>query len=171
MAQVAYDPENDRRAEPKFPRLDMRAPKLREKQERGLEKLYRIREEERRAAAKLTAQEKSADQRQAELEKIADTIKRKFATPFINTGPMSVIVYRAQKLFGVTKAELSGGGRNRRVVFARQFVMYWTRRKVGLSTPQIGRRLGGRDHTTVLHGAKAYVDKRAAMKRTLRPAR
>ena len=33
---------------------------------------------------------------------------------------------------------------------------------------QIGRWLGGRDHTTILHGKRAYVAKRAAQGRTLR---
>lgn len=171
MARVMFDPENDRRAELTFPRIDMRARQLREKQERGLEKLYRVREDERRSAARLTAREKSADARQAELERIAETVKRRFATPFISTGPMSVIMHRAMKVFGVSRTELTGASRNRRIVFARQFVMYWARRKVGLSLPQIGRRLGGRDHTTVLHGCQRYVDKRKAMNRTLRAAR
>lgn len=77
---------------------------------------------------------------------------------------------RACQLFGVTRLELHSKRRNRHVVFARQFVMYWSVRLTKLTLPQIGAVMG-RDHTTVLHGKDAYVSKRKAMKRTLRRAR
>lgn len=74
-------------------------------------------------------------------------------------------------VFGVTRQELRGSSRKREMVFARQFLIYWTCRRTSLSLPHIGRKIGGRDHTTVLHGARGYVDKRKAMGRTLRQAR
>lgn len=77
----------------------------------------------------------------------------------------------ACRVFNVTASELKSDRRNRHAVFARQFVMYWAARLTRLSLPQIGRKLGGRDHTTVLHGKRAYVDKRLHMKRHLRAAR
>lgn len=77
----------------------------------------------------------------------------------------------ACRVFDVKASELRSGRRNRHVVFARQFVMYWAARLTRLSMPQISKRLGGRDHTTCLHGKAAYVEKRKAMNRTLRPAR
>lgn len=74
-------------------------------------------------------------------------------------------------VFGVRPSQLHGAQRSREIVFARQFVMYWAARLTKLSLPQIGRLMGGRDHTTILHGKSAYVDKRKAMGRTLRAAR
>lgn len=81
------------------------------------------------------------------------------------------IEHRACRLFNVKPSELHSPRRSRDIVFARQFVMYWARRLTPLSLPQIGRLIGRRDHTTVLHGCERYVMKRAAMSRFLRPAR
>ncbi len=54
--------------------------------------------------------------------------------------------------FRVSLAELVGPGRRREVVVPRQVAMYLLRDELGLSLVDIGQRLGGRDHTTVLHG-------------------
>lgn len=78
---------------------------------------------------------------------------------------------KAILLFGVTKSELRSNRRNREITFARQFVMYWTARMTAMSTPLIGKLMGGFDHTTILHGKDAYARKRAAMGRNLRKAR
>jgi len=71
----------------------------------------------------------------------------------------------------VTRKELRSNRRHRYVVLARQAVAYWTCRLTKFSLPQIGRLMGGLDHTTVLHSKTAYVAKRRRMGRTLRPAR
>lgn len=78
---------------------------------------------------------------------------------------------KARTVFRLSAKELRGNRRDNHVVLARQFVMYWCCRLTNLSLPQIGRLMGGRDHTTVLHGKRKYVAKRAAMGRTLRPVR
>ena len=75
------------------------------------------------------------------------------------------------KLFRVTRSELNSNRRNRELVFARQFIMYWACRLTHLSLPQIGKLMGGRDHTTAMHGRNTYPVKRAKMGRTLRPVR
>lgn len=77
---------------------------------------------------------------------------------------------RACKVFKVTRNELRSDRRNAHVVLARQFVMYWVCRLTELSLPQTGRFMG-RDHTTVLHGRKNYIKKRAEMGRNLRSVR
>ena len=77
----------------------------------------------------------------------------------------------ACRVFGVTKVDIRSGRRGRELVFARQFVMYWAARLTRLSYPQMGRKMGGRDHTTCLHGKSSYVEKRKEMGRTLKPAR
>ncbi|KKC27458.1 hypothetical protein WP12_03325 [Sphingomonas sp. SRS2] len=45
---------------------------------------------------------------------------------------------------------------------ARWAIMWAARKSIGLSTPQIGRRLGGRDHTTVIHGLRRAEALRAS---------
>lgn len=82
-----------------------------------------------------------------------------------------LIERRACYAFGVTPKEIKSVRRQKDICFARQFVMYWAARLTSLSYPAIGRLMGGRDHTTVLHGRKAYVAKRAAMGRYLRQVR
>lgn len=60
--------------------------------------------------------------------------------------------------------------RNTKMALARHAICYWAARLTDLSYPRIGKALG-RDHTTVLHGKDAYVEKRRAQGRYLRPAR
>jgi chromosomal replication initiator protein len=55
---------------------------------------------------------------------------------------------------GVSVAEIKGDRRSKQVVQARHLVMYLARELTDESLPKIGERLGGRDHTTVMHGVK-----------------
>lgn len=79
------------------------------------------------------------------------------------------IIYRICRATGVSPRDIMSARRSANVCFARQAIMYWAARLTSLSYPQIGRRLGDRDHTTALHGAKIYPKKRARQGRTLRP--
>ncbi|WP_159585942.1 helix-turn-helix domain-containing protein [Chelativorans xinjiangense] len=78
---------------------------------------------------------------------------------------------RICRVFGMNRAELLANRRDKRTVLARQAVMYWTCRLTKRSLPEIGRLIGGRDHTTCLSGKNAYPKKRAAMGRFLRAVR
>ncbi|MEO0074218.1 MAG: helix-turn-helix domain-containing protein, partial [candidate division WOR-3 bacterium] len=53
--------------------------------------------------------------------------------------------------FAVTPALLCGHSRTQSLVLARQVAMYFMRNLLNLSLKEIGRHLGGRDHSTVLH--------------------
>lgn len=78
---------------------------------------------------------------------------------------------KACKVFGINVSALKSIRRDDKLVFARQFVTYWAIRTTELSSSQIGRLLGGRDHTTILRCKKVYPARRAKMGRTLREAR
>lgn len=52
-------------------------------------------------------------------------------------------------------------------VYARQVAMYLVRNFTTLSTTEIGRRFGGRDHTTVMHGLRR-IERLLAMDERLR---
>jgi hypothetical protein len=54
----------------------------------------------------------------------------------------------------VNIADLKGERRTQELVRKRQLTMWMMRRFCGASFPTIGRRLGGRDHTTALHACK-----------------
>jgi hypothetical protein len=55
---------------------------------------------------------------------------------------------------GMTLAELRSHRRTAQVVRARQIAMYLAKKLTEQSLPEIGRRFGGRDHTTVLHAVR-----------------
>lgn len=54
--------------------------------------------------------------------------------------------------FKIDWGEIKGQSRKSKIVYARQAAMYFLRRDAGLSLGQIGDMLGGRDHSTVIHG-------------------
>ena len=54
--------------------------------------------------------------------------------------------------YGLSPEDLSRRGRSKEVVLPRQVAMYLLREVTQLSLPQIGELVGGRDHTTVMHG-------------------
>jgi chromosomal replication initiator protein len=57
---------------------------------------------------------------------------------------------------GVTPEMLKGKRQTRPISIARQEAMYRLR-QLGLTYPQIGRRLGGRDHATVIYGVRTHA--------------
>ncbi len=58
------------------------------------------------------------------------------------------------KAFGVSMERLLSRERSAEVALARQVAMYLLREEAQLSLPAIGELLGGRDHTTVMHGCQ-----------------
>ncbi|MFM9941887.1 MAG: chromosomal replication initiator protein DnaA [Hyphomicrobiaceae bacterium] len=56
--------------------------------------------------------------------------------------------------FGVSRADILSQRRHRSVVWPRQIGMYLAKQMTSRSLPEIGRRFGGRDHTTVLHAIR-----------------
>lgn len=56
--------------------------------------------------------------------------------------------------YGVSRSDILSERRNRSIVLPRQVGMYLAKRLTARSLPEIGRRFGGRDHTTVLHAIR-----------------
>ena len=56
--------------------------------------------------------------------------------------------------FGIAPSELMSSTRERRVSRPRQIAMFIARGMTRQSLPEIGRRFGGRDHTTIIHGIR-----------------
>lgn len=81
----------------------------------------------------------------------------------------ATIARRFCRVFNMPKQIVFSKRRDHRAVLARQAIMYWAYRRTVRSLPDIGRMMGGRDHSTVLHGYHSYIAKRARMGRTLRP--
>ena len=62
------------------------------------------------------------------------------------------------------RAEVLGKNRTKVLASTRQVIMWLSRRFAGRSLPQIGQKLGGRDHTTVMHGCQVIEKLIAANK-------
>jgi len=77
----------------------------------------------------------------------------------LRTGPeRRITVDEIQKTvadhFNLKQADLLSERRTRSVARPRQMAMYLCKQHTTRSYPDIGRRFGGRDHTTVLHGVR-----------------
>lgn len=72
------------------------------------------------------------------------------------------VIQTVAQYLGVEVMDILGSKRTKEIVYPRQLVMYLLRNELGYSFPQIGDLLGGKDHTTVMHGE----GKIAALKKT-----
>ena len=67
---------------------------------------------------------------------------------------------RVSEHFNVRLSELIGPKRVRTIARPRQIAMYLCKQLTSRSLPEIGRRFGGRDHTTVMHGVRRIEELR-----------
>lgn len=71
----------------------------------------------------------------------------------VTTKPASSSITKAvSRHYNLKKEELEGLSRKARVVLARQVSMFFLRKILNLPLEEIGQILGGRDHSTVIHG-------------------
>ena len=84
-------------------------------------------------------------------EKTLQDLIRSRETPRVRIEDILKIVARHYK---VPRNELLSSRRSRDVVRPRQIAMYLAKALTSRSLPEIGRRFGGRDHTTVLHSVR-----------------
>jgi len=60
--------------------------------------------------------------------------------------------------FGISVDQILARDRSRQIALPRQIAMYLLREESQISLPQIGKVLGGRDHTTVMYGCDKVAD-------------
>ncbi len=58
------------------------------------------------------------------------------------------------KHYGISTSELVGHSRQRELILPRQIAIYLIREQTNKSLPEIGKIMGGKDHTTVLHSQR-----------------
>lgn len=56
------------------------------------------------------------------------------------------------EFFELSSDEILGSRRHKELVYPRQLAMYLIRHELSYSYPKIGKELGGKDHTTIMHG-------------------
>ena len=116
----------------------------------------------------------SADmRRKARLERIGRFLMRapRILADSADMAMLRLIAGRVCRFHGVTLADLCGPRRNGRLMLARQCVCYWARRRTGLSFSGIGRFLGNRHHSAILHAAREYPERAARARAARRLAR
>jgi chromosomal replication initiator protein len=69
---------------------------------------------------------------------------------------------RVAEHFNIKLAEMGSARRSRQVARPRQVAMYLAKQLTSRSLPEIGRKFGGRDHTTVMHAVKKVEELRAS---------
>lgn len=67
---------------------------------------------------------------------------------------MDEIIKKTCDYYKVRSADLMSPNRARNIVRPRQMAMYLCKKYTTRSLPEIGRKFGGRDHTTILHGVR-----------------
>ncbi len=65
---------------------------------------------------------------------------------------------RVSEHYNIRLSEMIGPRRVRTIARPRQVAMYLAKQLTSRSLPEIGRRFGGRDHTTVMHGVRRIED-------------
>jgi chromosomal replication initiator protein len=71
----------------------------------------------------------------------------------------AMVLAAVRERFAVSTEALLGKSRERQTAWARQVAMYLLREETSLSLFQIGDQLGGRDHTTIMHGCSAVAQR------------
>jgi chromosomal replication initiator protein len=99
------------------------------------------------AYAQLTRVNVSVDVAAAALTELLDTSRRKRITS-------EAILREVAEFYGVELRALTGRGRSRNIVVPRQVAMYLLREETDASLMDIGKLLGGRDHTTIIYGCE-----------------
>jgi len=92
---------------------------------------------------------------------VADYAVRKHRAPSEVVRPPALkwkgIKAEVARKHGITLKEMASPQRKRNIVLARQEAFYRLKTETAMSFPEIGRRMGGLDHTTVLYGYRRHA--------------
>ena len=115
------------------------------------------------ALSKLNKQEITIELAEEALKDLISPNETKEVTP-------ELIIQVGADHFGITPLDISSQKRNKEVVFPRQIVMFLCRSMTDTPLQAIGKYLGGRDHTTIIHGYEkigADMDKNESLRNTI----
>ena len=115
------------------------------------------------ALSKLNKQQITIELAEEALKDLISPNETKEVTP-------ELIIQVVADHFGITPLDISSQKRNKEVVFPRQIVMFLCRSMTDTPLQAIGKYLGGRDHTTIIHGYEkigADMDKNESLRNTI----
>ena len=91
--------------------------------------------------------------RTPDTKEVKNILNAYLSVPYRKTSPQ-VILKTVADFFNIPAADLTKRSRKKEVVKPRQIAMYLLREEIKLSFPDIGQKLGGRDHSTVIHACE-----------------
>ena len=86
------------------------------------------------------------------LEMARSTLSGRIGSQAARAVTPELIIEMVARQYDTTPEDITGKNRSQQIALPRQIAMYICRRMTALSTTNIGRAFGGRDHTTVMHG-------------------
>ncbi|EPF29231.1 chromosomal replication initiator protein DnaA [Treponema medium] len=86
------------------------------------------------------------------LENAQRLLQDTFGSPRQHNISIDTILKIVADYFGISYVDLKGKKRTKNISFPRQVAMYLAREMTEFSTTEIGVELGGRDHSTIMHG-------------------
>ncbi|MDP3696769.1 MAG: chromosomal replication initiator protein DnaA [Candidatus Taylorbacteria bacterium] len=87
------------------------------------------------------------------LKEVKNILTTYLNSPYRKTSPQTVLKSVAD-FFNISASDLIKRSRKKEVVRPRQVAMFLLREETKLSFPEIGQKLGGRDHSTVIHACE-----------------
>ena len=88
-----------------------------------------------------------------DIKEVKNILNTYLSSPYRKTSPQSILKSVAE-FYNITSNDLSKRSRKKEVVKPRQIAMFLLREETKLSFPEIGQKLGGRDHSTVIHACE-----------------
>ncbi len=88
-----------------------------------------------------------------DLKEVKNILNTYLSTPYRKTSPQTILKSVAD-FYSISLADLVKRSRKKEIVKPRQIAMFLLREETKLSFPEIGQKLGGRDHSTVIHACE-----------------
>lgn len=86
--------------------------------------------------------------------KIAKTLLKNQISPFPKGSTLKNMIKVVAEFYGLNEKDILSPSRKKEIVKARQLIMYLLRKEMNYSFPFIASKLGGKDHTTVMHACE-----------------
>lgn len=96
-----------------------------------------------------------------DLKEVKNILNAYLSVPFKKTSPQ-VILKAVADFYSISLNDLTKRSRKKEVVKPRQIAMFLLREETKLSFPEIGQKLGGRDHSTVIHACEKIRNEEAS---------
>ncbi len=88
-----------------------------------------------------------------DLKEVKNILNTYLSAPYKKTSPQ-IILKSVADFFSISLTDLVKRSRKKEIVRPRQIAMFLLREETKLSFPEIGQKLGGRDHSTVIHACE-----------------